>query len=93
MDSLSLLQLPAMLVTVVAAWLVASSRARRRHVGFWFFLLSNALWIAWAAYAQAYAFIVLQLCLAAVNIRGARKSADSTPPPRAGRERRPPRPV
>ena len=79
MDGLSLLQLPAMLVTVVAAWLVASRSSRRRCVGFWLFLASNALWIIWAAYAHAFAFIVLQLCLAALNIRGASKSADPQP--------------
>ncbi|VTM21093.1 amino acid transporter [Pseudomonas aeruginosa] len=35
MHWLDYLQWPAMLVTVVAAWLVASAHRRRRQVGFW----------------------------------------------------------
>ena len=46
-DPLDLVQWPAMVVTVVAAWLVASTSKRRRALGFWCFLLSNVLWIAW----------------------------------------------
>ncbi len=60
MHWLDYLQWPAMLVTVVAAWLVASAHRRRRKVGFWVFLASNLLWIAWGLYAQAYALILLQ---------------------------------
>lgn len=69
-----LLQWPAMVVTVAAAWLVASERPGRRNAGFWVFLLSNLLWIAWGIQAQAYALMVLQVCLAALNIRGAVKA-------------------
>jgi hypothetical protein len=47
MEWLDLLQWPAMLVTVLAAWLVASTSKRRRRIGFWTFLLSNVLWITW----------------------------------------------
>lgn len=75
MDGLSLLQWPAMAVTVVASWLVASTRPQRRNTGFWLFLLSNGLWIAWGWPAQAYAVVVLQFCLAALNIRGAIKAS------------------
>ena len=35
MDYLHHLQWPAMIVTVVAAWLVASQAKRRRKIGFW----------------------------------------------------------
>ena len=63
-----------MLVTVVAAWLVASQAKRRREVGFWVFLLSNVLWIMWGWHDRAYALIALQLALAALNIRGAYKN-------------------
>jgi len=59
-----------MIVTVVAAWLVASSARHRRKAGFWLFLVSNALWIAWGWSANAYALITLQFCLAVTNIRG-----------------------
>ena len=74
MDIFDLLQWPAMLTTVVAAWLVASRSAARRALGFWCFLASNALWIAWGWHAHAYALIVLQIALAALNIRGALKN-------------------
>jgi hypothetical protein len=63
-----------MAVTVTAAYLVASQSRRRRSVGFWLFLASNALWIAWGWYANAAALIVLQMALAAMNVRGARKN-------------------
>jgi hypothetical protein len=75
-SDLDLIQWPAMLATVAAAWYVASSHARRRHIGFWVFIASNVLWVVWGLHARAYALIVLQICLAAMNIRGARKSED-----------------
>jgi hypothetical protein len=69
------MQWPAMLVTVAAAWFVASSRRPRRKAGFWLFLLSNLLWIIWGVGAHAWALVVLQVCLAATNIRGERRNA------------------
>ena len=74
MDWINLLQWPAMVVTVAAAWLVASQRKLKRNWGFWFFLLSNVMWVAWGLYDHAYALIVLQVCLALTNIRGAAKN-------------------
>jgi hypothetical protein len=74
MDLLNLTQWPAMLVTVIAAWYVASQRKSKRNWGFWLFLLSNLLWIVWGLHDAAYALIVLQLCLAFLNIRGALKN-------------------
>jgi hypothetical protein len=68
------LQWPAMAVTVTAGWLTGSTSERRRKWGFWLFLLSNVLWIAWGWQAKAWALIVLQLFLAVVNIRGAKKN-------------------
>jgi hypothetical protein len=79
-DYLDLLQWPAMAVTVLAAWLVASTKKSRRGQGFWVFLLSNVLWIAWGWHSNAYALIALQFCLAAMNIRGARKAETATSP-------------
>jgi len=79
----SLLQWPAMLVTVVAAWLVSSRRKFKRNWGFWVFLLSNILWIVWAAGDRAYAMIVLQVCLTAMNIRGVRTNDTSANPARS----------
>jgi hypothetical protein len=69
-----LLQWPAMVVTVAAAWLVASQSKRRRRWGFWVFLTSNVLWIVWGWHDGAYALIALQVCLAALNIRGTQKN-------------------
>jgi hypothetical protein len=74
MEWLALVQWPAMVATVAAAWLVASKRKRPRMVGFWVFLASNVLWIAWGWHDQAYALIFLQFCLAALNIRGILKN-------------------
>ena len=82
MDSLSLMQWPAMAVTVVAAWLVSCDSEQRRRAGFWMFLLSNLLWTVWGLHAQAYALITLQICLAAMNIRGASKTARASEHPR-----------
>jgi hypothetical protein len=76
MEPLDLLQWPAMAVTVLAAWLVASNRQQRRSFGFWAFLLSNALWVAWGWHSHAWALVILQFCLAAMNIRGVRKTEE-----------------
>ena len=61
-----------MVVTLLAAWLVASQAKRQRKLGFWFFILSNALWIVWALHAKAYALVILQFGLFALNVRGTR---------------------
>ncbi len=74
MDWLDLIQWPAMAVTVLAAWLVASNSKRRRQIGFWVFLVSNVLWIVWGWHTDAYALMALQVCLAALNIRGVKKA-------------------
>jgi hypothetical protein len=74
MDLLDLLQWPAMAASVLAAWLVASPHKARRSRGFWMFLASNALWVAWGWPAHAYALVALQLCLAAMNMRGISKT-------------------
>jgi hypothetical protein len=70
MTVIDLLQWPAMVITVGASWYVASRVAGRRRLGFWLFLLSNALWAIWGMSAHAYALVVLQACLAVTNIRG-----------------------
>lgn len=75
MDSwLDALQWPAMAVTLVAAWLVASQSARRRGWGFWCFMASNVLWMVWGWHDHAYALIALQVGLFALNLRGASKN-------------------
>ncbi len=63
-----------MAVTVAAAWLTGSGAKRSRRWGFWLFLVSNVLWIVWGYHAHAWALIVLQICLALMNARGAKKN-------------------
>ncbi len=74
MDYLHQLQWPAMIVTIIAAWLIASQAKHKRLIGFWCFLLSNVLWVIWGWYVQAYALVILQIALAFLNIRGAYKN-------------------
>lgn len=47
---MDLVQWPATLACLAAAWLVASNAERSRVVGFWVFLLRNVLWGAWGIY-------------------------------------------
>lgn len=74
---LDAIQWPAMAVTLLAAWLVASRSASRRAAGFWCFVASNALWIVWGWHARAWALIALQVGLFALNLRGAEKNQKS----------------
>ncbi len=76
MQMIDHLQWPAMIVTLSAAWLIGARSMHRRNWGFWLFLLSNVLWIVWGAFSAAWALVVLQAGLAAMNIRGARKTDD-----------------
>ena len=72
---LNAIQWPAMVVTVIAAWMVASQRKFKRNWGFWLFILSNLLWIVWGLHDGAYALIFLQVCLGFLNIRGTIKNS------------------
>lgn len=81
---LDFLQWPAMVVTVLAAWLVASTRKTRRNIGFWVFLASNVLWVVWGLHAGAWALIALQVALAILNIRGVLKTDQPAAEPEAG---------
>ena len=77
MDLINLIQWPAMAVTITASWLVASSNEGKRNAGFWVFMLSNVLWVAWGLHTSALALIALQVGLAFMNIRGAMKTKDA----------------
>jgi hypothetical protein len=68
---LDALQWPAMVVTLLASWLVASRSTRRREWGFWCFMASNLLWAVWGWHDGAYALIALQVGLFVMNLRGA----------------------
>jgi len=74
MDWIDILQWPAMLATLLAAWWIASQRPRRRCIGFVCFITSNLLWGIWGWHTQAWALIVLQVCLFLMNLRGLRKN-------------------
>ena len=74
MDYVDWLQWPAMAVSVCAAWMVASDTQSRREAGFWVFLASNVLWIAWGFYSASWALVLLQLALGVMNIRGVKKN-------------------
>jgi hypothetical protein len=74
MNYVDLTQWPAMVLTVAAAWLVGSRSPRKRNLGFLVFLTSNVLWVIWGWHVRAYALILLQICLAVLNIRGAKKN-------------------
>ncbi|WP_338801915.1 YgjV family protein [Pseudomonas sp. RSB 5.4] len=75
MAYLDWIQWPAMVVTVLAAWLIGSQRPRRWMIGFVCFSVSNVLWVIWGFYAGAYALIVLQVCLFLMNLRGLKKNS------------------
>lgn len=70
MDILDIVQWPAFAASLAAAYLVGSNAKGRRNAGFWVFLVSNLLWVAWGLHTQAWALIALQVGLAALNVRG-----------------------
>lgn len=70
MDWINLVLWPAMVVSVIAAGLIGARSPHRRHPGFWVFLVSNLLWIAWEIHDGAYALVALQLTLGTLNVRG-----------------------
>lgn len=73
-DWINLVQWPAMAASIAAAFLVGSSEKKRRNVGFWVFLVSNFLWLAWAIPENAWALVTLQVALGAMNVRGMLKT-------------------
>jgi hypothetical protein len=74
MDYFFLLQWPAMVVNILAVWLLTSQSKGKRHWGFLLSLVSNVLWVTWGWHAQAFAVIGLQVALATINVRGVRKT-------------------
>jgi hypothetical protein len=78
MQYIDYLQWPAMIITVLAAWMIASQSRRKRAAGFWCFLLSNVLWVIWGWHDHAYALVALQVALAILNFRGVYKNDPQT---------------
>jgi hypothetical protein len=86
-ELLDALQWPAMIATLVAAWLVGSQTKRKRGWGFGCFLVSNVLWVIWGWHDGAYALIALQFGLFALNLRGVRKNDPDEAGPEGARRR------
>lgn len=63
-----------MAATLLGAWLVAAQSKQRRTFGFWIYLSSNALWVAWGGHDGAWALVVLQFALVMLNVRGVKKN-------------------
>ena len=76
-DFINALQWPAMAITLLSAWLVASQTKGKRSVGFWFFIASNLLWLVWGWHDGAFALIAMQIGLFILNVRGAMKNDDT----------------
>ncbi|HUD33314.1 MAG TPA: hypothetical protein VMR43_09910 [Variovorax sp.] len=74
MEILDALQWPACAASLAAAYMVGSTAPRRRNAGFWIFLGSNVLWVAWGLHTRAWALIALQVGLAVMNVRGLLKT-------------------
>ena len=70
-ESLQFVQWPAMVVTLLAAWLMTFRNARRRLWAFRLFVLSNVLWIVWGLVSHAYSLVFLQVGLFLINLKGA----------------------
>lgn len=75
---LNFLQWPAMAITLISAWLVASQHKQKRGWGFWSFIVSNVLWVVWGWHDHAYALVVMQIGLLILNVRGAFKNPVDT---------------
>lgn len=74
-EFVSLLEWPAMAMSLVAAYLLASQRPDRRMVAFWAFIAGNVMWITWGWQEDAWALIGLNAGLIALNVRGIFKNA------------------
>ncbi len=72
---LNFLQWPAMIATLLSAWLVASKSEHRRGLGFWIFIVSNVLWVLWGWHDGAYALIAMQFGLSVKYSRRSQKSS------------------
>ena len=90
-DYLHQLQWPAMMVTIIAVWLIASQTKSKREIGFWLCLLANVLWVAWGWNANAYSIVVMQFALAMLNFRGVYKNETSSGVPSDSSQQTPPK--
>lgn len=75
-EFLAMLEWPAMGISLLAAWWMASRKPETRIVAFWLLILGNLLWIAWGWGDGAWALIALQVGLIALNVRGIVKNEE-----------------
>lgn len=72
----ALLEWPAMLVSLAAAWWMASRDKSKRILAFALLIVGNLMWIAWGWGDSAWALIALNVGLLALNVRGIVKNED-----------------
>jgi len=75
-DIVALLEWPAMLVSLAAAWWMASRDKSKRILAFALLIAGNLMWIAWGWGDSAWALIALNVGLLALNVRGIVKNED-----------------
>ena len=76
-DWLAYLEWPAMAVSLVAAWLIASKNPHKRVWAFVMLIVGNLMWIAWGWGDSAWALIALNIGLMALNVRGIVKNEEA----------------
>ena len=65
-----------MLVSLAAAWWMASRHKSKRILAFALLIAGNLMWIAWGWGDGAWALIALNVGLLALNVRGIVKNED-----------------
>lgn len=73
-DWLDWMEWPAMAITLLAAWLIASKDPHKRVLAFVLLIIGNLLWIGWGWRDTAWALIALNIGLMGLNIRGILKN-------------------
>lgn len=69
---IDLLQWPAVVLSIIGAWLVGGSRPQQRLAGFLLFLASNVLWAAWGLGIAAWGVVITQAFFTWTSLRGIR---------------------
>jgi hypothetical protein len=75
-DWLAWMEWPAMAVSLLAAWMIASKNPQQRVRAFILLIVGNLLWIGWGWGDTAWALIALNVGLMALNVRGILKNED-----------------
>jgi hypothetical protein len=88
MDIVDLLQWPAMVITVIAAWLVGSASRASAPSASGASSRATCLWVVWGLHDHAYALVALQFFLAAINARGSTRTSEARRPRRTPAGRR-----